>query len=214
MSLAARRKDRLDALVEKIGDGAIAIETDIGDEEQARAFVQQTKDELGGFDILINNAGVMLLGPLLAQQGDDWRTMVDVNILGLVYCSHAALAIMAEQKSGHIVNISSVAGRIASAGAAVYNFTKWGVTGFSEALRQEAAYVNARVTCIEPGFVDTELQGHNTNPMVVEATQKMRDNIGKVLEAEDIAQAILYAVSQPDHVSINEVLVRPTGQSR
>jgi clavulanate-9-aldehyde reducatase len=214
VSLGARRKDRLDALVERIGENALAIETDIGDEEQARAFVQRTKDELGGFDILINNAGVMLLGPLLAQQGDDWRTMVDVNILGLVYCSHAGLALMAEQKSGHIVNISSVAGRIARAGSAVYNFTKWGVTGFSEALRQEAAHVDVRVTCIEPGFVDTELQGHNTNPMVVEATEKMREQVGKVLEADDIAQAILYAVSQPEHVSINEVLVRPTGQTR
>ena len=214
VSLGARRKDRLDALVERIGDNALAIESDIGEEDQARAFVQRTKDELGGFDILINNAGVMLLGPLLAQQGDDWRTMANVNVLGLIYCSHAGLALMAEQKSGHIVNVSSVAGRIASAGAAVYNFTKWGVTGFSEALRQEAAHVNVRVTCVEPGFVDTELQGHNTNPMVVEATQKMRDDIGKVLEADDIAQAILYAVSQPEHVSINEVLVRPTGQSR
>ena len=214
VSLGARRKDRLDALVERIGDGALAIETDIGDEEQARAFVQRTKDELGGFDILINNAGVMLLGPLLAQQGDDWRTMVDVNILGLVYCSHAGLALMAEQKSGHIVNVSSVAGRIASAGSAVYNFTKWGVTGFSEALRQEAGHVNVRVTCVEPGFVDTELQGHNTNPVVVEAVEKMRQSVGKVLEAEDIAQAILYAVSQPDHVAVNEVLVRPAGQTR
>jgi NADP-dependent 3-hydroxy acid dehydrogenase YdfG len=214
VSLAARRKDRLDALVEKIGDGALAIETDIGDEEQARAFIQQTKDELGGLDILVNNAGVMLLGPLLMQQGDDWRTMVNANILGLVYCSHAALAHMAEQQSGHIVNLSSVAGRTAAAGAAVYNFTKWGVTGFSEALRQEAARVNVRVTCVEPGFVDTELQGHNTNPMVVEATEKMRERIGKVLEAEDIADAILYAVSRPEHMAVNEVLVRPTTQTR
>ena len=214
VSLGARRKDRLDALAEKLGDSALAIETDIGEEDQARAFIQQTKDELGGLDILINNAGVMLLGPLLAQEGDDWRTMADVNILGLIYCSHAALAIMAEQQSGHIVNISSVAGRIARAGSAVYNFTKWGVTGFSEALRQEAAYANVRVTCVEPGFVDTELQGHNTNPMVVEATQKARDEIGKVLEAEDIADAILFAVSRPEHVGINEVLVRPTKQTR
>jgi NADP-dependent 3-hydroxy acid dehydrogenase YdfG len=140
--------------------------------------------------------------------------MANVNILGLIYCSHAGLALMAEQQSGHIVNISSVAGRIARAGSAVYNFTKWGVTGFSEALRQEAAYVNVRVTCIEPGFVDTELQGHNTHPMVVEATKKMRDEIGKVLEAEDIADAILYAVSRPEHMAINEVLVRPTKQTR
>jgi NADP-dependent 3-hydroxy acid dehydrogenase YdfG len=214
VSLGARRKDRLDALVEQIGDNALAIETDIGDEEQARAFVQRTKDELGGLDILVNNAGVMLLGPLLAQQGDDWRTMVNVNILGLVYCSNAALALMAEQQSGHIVNVSSVAGRIASAGAAVYNFTKWGVTGFSEALRQEAAHVNVRVTCVEPGFVDTELQGHNKNPVVVEAIDKMREQVGKVLEARDIANAMLYAVSQPEHVSINEVLVRPAKQTR
>jgi len=214
VSLAARRKDRLDALAEKIGDGALAIEADIGDEEQARAFIQQTKDELGGLDILVNNAGVMLLGPLLAQQGEDWRTMVNVNILGLVYCSHAALAHMAEQQSGHIVNVSSVAGRIARAGSAVYNFTKWGVTGFSEALRQEAAYVDVRVTCIEPGFVETELLDHNKNPMVLEAAEKMRDQIGKVLDSDDIAQAILYAVSQPDHVAINEVLVRPTTQTR
>src|SRR5918996_2329804 len=113
VSLGARRKGRLDALVERIGDNALAIETDIGHEDQARAFVQRTKDELGGFDILINNAGVMLLGPLLAQQGDDWRTMVNVNVLGLVYCSHAGLALMAEQQSGHIVNVSSVAGRTA-----------------------------------------------------------------------------------------------------
>jgi NADP-dependent 3-hydroxy acid dehydrogenase YdfG len=214
VSLGARRKDRLDALVERIGDSALAIETDIGEEEQARAFVERTKDELGGFDILINNAGVMLLGPLLAQQGDDWRTMVNVNILGMVYCSHAGLALMAEQQGGHIVNVSSVAGRIARAGSAVYNFTKWGVTGFSEALRQEAAYVNVRVTCVEPGFVETELVDHNTNPMVIEAAEKMREEIGKVLEADDIAQAILYAVSQPEHVAINEILVRPTTQTR
>ena len=214
VSLAARRKDRLDALADKIGDAALALEADIGDEEQARAFVQQTKDELGGLDILINNAGVMLLGPLLAQQGDDWRTMVNVNILGLVYCSHAALAHMAEQQSGHIVNISSVAGRTTAAGSAVYNFTKWGVVGFSDALRQEASHVNVRVTCVEPGFVDTELQGHNTNPVVVEAMKKARESLDKVLESEDIAQAIVFAVSQPDHVAINEMMVRPTSQTR
>jgi NADP-dependent 3-hydroxy acid dehydrogenase YdfG len=214
VSLAARRKDRLDALVGKIGDGALAIEADIGEEEQARAFVQQTKDELGGLDILVNNAGVMLLGPLLAQNGDDWRTMVNVNILGLVYCSHAALAHMAEQESGHIVNISSVAGRTTAAGSAVYNFTKWGVVGFSDALRQEASHVNVRVTCVEPGFVDTELQGHNTNPVVVKAMEKARASLDKVLESEDIAQAILFAVSQPEHVAINELMVRPTSQTR
>ena len=92
--------------------------------------------------------------------------------------------------------------------------TKWGVVGFSEALRQEGAHIGVRVTCVEPGFVATELQGHNTNPMVVEATEKMREQIGQVLEAEDIANAIVYAVSQPPHVSVNEMLIRPTGQRR
>jgi clavulanate-9-aldehyde reducatase len=214
VSLAARRKDRLDALSEQLGDRALAIETDISDEAQARDFLQQTKSELGSVDILVNNAGVMLLGLLLMQDGDDWRRMIEVNALGLVYCSHEALKLMNEQGGGHIVNVSSTAGRHAYAGSAVYNMTKWGVTGFSEALRQEALHVNVRVTCVEPGYVDTELQGHNTNPMVVEAAEKMREQIGKVLEAEDIAQAILYAVSQPEHVCVNEVLVRPTKQQR
>ena len=214
VSLGARRKDRLDALSEKLGDQAIAIETDISDESQARDFIQQTKSELGSVDILVNNAGVMLLGLLLMQDGDDWRRMIEVNALGLVYCSQEALKVMNEQGGGHIVNVSSTAGRHAYAGSAVYNMTKWGVTGFSEALRQEALHVNVRVTCVEPGYVDTELQGHNTNPMVVEAAAKMKEQIGKVLEAEDIAQAILYAVSQPEHVCVNEVLVRPTKQQR
>ena len=215
VSLAARRADRLDALVEQIGsDRALAIETDVTDEEQARRFIGQTKDELGSVDILVNNAGVMLLGLLLMQESADWRRMIEVNQLGLLYCSHEALKVMSKQGGGHIVNVSSVAGRIAALGSAVYNMTKWGVTGFSEALRQEGVHVNVRVTCVEPGFVDTELQGHNTNPMVVDATEKMREQIGKVLEARDIAQAVLYAVSQPEHVGVNEVLVRPTRQQR
>lgn len=215
VSLGARRADRLEALVEQIGsDRALAIETDITDEEQARRFIQQTKEELGSVDVLVNNAGVMLLGLVLMQSADDWRRMIEVNQLGLLYCSHEALKVMSEQGGGHIVNVSSVAGRIAALGSAVYNMTKWGVTGFSEALRQEGVHVNVRVTCVEPGFVETELQGHNTNPMVVSAMEKSKEEIGKVLESRDIAQAILYAVSQPEHVSINEVLVRPTKQAR
>lgn len=215
VALGARRADRLDTLVERIGsDRALAIDTDITDEEQARRFIQRTKDELGSVDVLVNNAGVMLLGLLLMQESADWRRMIEVNQLGLLYCSHEAMKLMSEQGGGHIVNVSSVAGRIAALGSAVYNMTKWGVTGFSEALRQEGAHVNVRVTCVEPGFVDTELQGHNTNPLVVDATEKMREEIGKVLEAGDIAEAILYAVSQPEHVGVNEVLVRPAKQRR
>jgi NADP-dependent 3-hydroxy acid dehydrogenase YdfG len=217
VALAARRKDRLDALAETIeGEGgrAVAYEADIGDESQARGFVEGAAEELGRLDFLINNAGLMLLGPVEGVETDQWRRMVDVNVLGLLYCTQAAMPLIRDAGGGHIVNVSSVAGRQATFGAAVYNLTKWGVTGFSEALRQEALNSNIRVTCVEPGFVDTELQGHNEHPMVIEATEKMREDIGKVLEADDIARAILYVVSQPEHVAINEVLIRPTRQRR
>jgi NADP-dependent 3-hydroxy acid dehydrogenase YdfG len=157
---------------------------------------------------------VMLLGPVIGANTAEWRQMIDVNLLGLLYCTHAVLPIMGEQGSGHIINISSVAGRFANAGSAVYNLTKFGVNAFSEGLRQEVAPANVKVTVIEPGFVATELQGHNTNPMVVEAIDRMRTEIGDLLQADDIAQAIFYAVSAPARVAINEVLVRPRGQRR
>jgi clavulanate-9-aldehyde reducatase len=217
VALCARRKDRLDEIAQAIeseGGRAVALEADIGDEEQARGFVRGAAEELGRLDVLVNNAGVMLLGPVEGVDTEQWRRMVDVNVLGLLYCTQEALPLIRDSGGGHIVNVSSVAGRQATFGAAVYNLTKWGVVGFSEALRQEALNSNIRVTAIEPGFVDTELQGHNEHPMVVEATEKMRQDIGKVLESEDIARAILYVVSQPEHVNINEVLIRPTGQRR
>jgi NADP-dependent 3-hydroxy acid dehydrogenase YdfG len=217
VALVARRHDRLTEVagrIESEGGRALPIEADVSDHGQVEALVEQTAGQLGGLHILINNAGVMLLGPVEGADVEQWRRMIDVNLLGLLYCTREALPAMRESGGGHIVNVSSVAGRQATLGAAVYNMTKWGVTGFSEALRQEALHSSIRVTCVEPGFVDTELQGHNEHPMVVEATQKMRDEIGKVLEADDIARAILYAVSQPDHVAINEVLVRPTKQRR
>jgi len=215
VAVGARRKDRLDELVEGIvGDGgrALAAEVDVADEDAAGAFVKKAHDELGGLDILVNNAGVMLLGPVHDADTGEWRTMIDVNLLGLLYCTHAALPLMAGSGGGHIVNVSSVAGRRASAGAAVYNMTKFGVHAFSEALRQEALHSNIRVTIVAPGFVDTELQGHNENPVVQQGVERMRDQIGEVLQPEDIADAIAFAASQPGHVGINEVLVRPTGQ--
>jgi clavulanate-9-aldehyde reducatase len=217
VSIAARRSDRISDLAKKIegaGGRAIAIEADLGDENQANAFVRETKEQLGRLDILVNNAGQMLLGPVIGADTSEWRRMVDVNLLGLLYCTHAALPIMGEQGSGHIVNVSSVAGRFANFGSAVYNLTKFGVNAFSEALRQEVAPANVKVTVIEPGFVATELQGHNTHPMVIEAIDNMRKEIGKPLDPEDIARSILYAVGEPDHVTVNEVLVRPAGQRR
>lgn len=131
---------------------------------------------------------------------------------GLLYCTHAALPLIRDGGGGDVVNVASVAGRTARTGLAAYNMTKWGVVGFSEALRQEALHLGVRVTCVEPGMVDTELQGHNRNPMVIERIQQAREQIGKVLEADDVARAVVYVVSQPKHVSVNEVMVRPTGE--
>ncbi|MDX6637129.1 MAG: hypothetical protein QOJ01_640 [Solirubrobacterales bacterium] len=216
VALGARRKDRLDELAAKIeagGGKAIGIEADITHEDQATALVEGAKDALGGLDGLINNAGVMLLGPIQGADTGEWRTMIDVNLLGLLYCTNVALPIMRDGGGGDIVNVSSVAGRVASLGSGVYNMTKWGVVGFSESLRQEGAQLGVRVTCVEPGFVETELQGHNTNPMVIEQIDKMRDSMD-VLQPDDIANAILFAVSQPPRASINEILVRPSKQTR
>ena len=214
VALGARRKDRLDDLAGRLDGMALAIEADIADERQAERLVADATEQLGGLDGLVNNAGVMLLGLIQGADTSEWRKMVDVNLLGLLYCTNAALPVMREGGGGDVVNVASVAGRQANMGSAVYNMTKWGVVGFSEALRQEGMHIGVRVTCIEPGFVETELQGHNTNPMVVEATEKFRESIGTVLEASDIADAIVYALAQPTHVSVNEIMVRPTGQSR
>ncbi len=215
VALAARRKDRLDALVERIDDAggrAVAVEADVADEAQARSLVADATDALGGLDCLVNNAGVMLLGLVQGAETDEWRRMVEVNLLGLLYCTHAAVPVMRDGGGGDIVNVASVAGRTARMGLAAYNMTKWGVVGFSEALRQEGQHIGVRVSCIEPGYVDTELQGHNRNPMIVERLEQARERIGKVLEADDIARAVVYVVSQPRHVSVNEMMVRPVGE--
>jgi NADP-dependent 3-hydroxy acid dehydrogenase YdfG len=215
VALGARRLDRIEELARRItedGGRAVALETDVSDERQARAFVEHAYEQLGGLDGLINNAGVMLLGPVAGAPTDEWRTMVDVNLLGLLYCTHAVLPVMLEAGKGDIVNVSSVAGRIASSGSAVYNMTKWGVGAFSEGLRQEVTGQGIRVTIIEPGAVATELPGHN-RPEILEMMTKRFDGVTP-LEADDIARAIVYALSQPPNVSINEVLVRPTSQVR
>jgi NADP-dependent 3-hydroxy acid dehydrogenase YdfG len=217
VALGARRRERIDKLAERIEKGggvARAFEVDVSDEGAARGFVEGATAALGGLDILINNAGVMLLGPVEGADTEEWRRMVGVNVLGLLYCTHAALPIMRQAGGGHIVNVSSVAGRFANAGSAVYNVTKFGVTAFSEALRQEALDANIRVTVVEPGYVATELQSQNADPAVRARLEEMQEEIGEVLESEDIANAILYAVSQPQRVSVNEILVRPTGQRR
>jgi clavulanate-9-aldehyde reducatase len=215
VALAARRADRIQALAERIaaeGGHALAITTDVGDEAQARAFIEGAHDELGRLDVLINNAGVMLLGPIAGAPTEEWRRMIDANVYGVLYCTHAALPLMAEQGEGHIINVSSVAGRFARAGSGVYNLTKFGVGAFSEALRQEVAPAGLRVTLIEPGAVATELGSHN-RPEIRELIAKTFADVTP-LEADDIANAIVYAISQGPNVAVNEVLVRPSGQVR
>jgi clavulanate-9-aldehyde reducatase len=214
VALGARRRDRLQALADRL-DGASSVhEVDLTDEAAARDFIAAVHAEHGGLQILVNNAGLMLLGAVNGADVSEWRRMLEVNLWALLVCTHAALPLIAESGGGDIVNVSSVAGRRADAGAAVYNMTKFGVHGFSEALRQEALHSGIRVTTVAPGFVETELQGHNRNPVVRLAMERSREEIGEVLGADDIADAVLYAVSRPAHVCVNEVVVRPTRQAR
>jgi NADP-dependent 3-hydroxy acid dehydrogenase YdfG len=161
----------------------------------------------------VNNAGVALTGNIHGGNTSDWRRMFDVNVFGLLYATHAVLPIFKAQGGGHIVNISSVAGRIARAGVGIYNATKWGVNAISESLRQEVLQDNIRVTIIEPGLVETEINNHVTDPV---AKKNVEERIRAItpLQSEDIARAIAYAVTQPPHVNVNEILIRPTQQER
>jgi NADP-dependent 3-hydroxy acid dehydrogenase YdfG len=175
--------------------------------------VAATRGRLGGLDILVNNAGLMLLGPILDADTEDWRRMIHTNVLGLMYLTHAALPHLVEQGSGDIVNVSSVAGRVARSGSGVYNASKWGVNAFAESLRQEVTERGVRISVVEPGVVDTELGDHITHAQSKQAVKEWKASI-RSLNADDIARAVVYIVSQPDHVSINEILVRPTDQAR
>jgi NADP-dependent 3-hydroxy acid dehydrogenase YdfG len=214
--IAARRSDRLQDIEARItgtGGKALSITADVSDEAQVEALVNQTHAKFGRVDILINNAGVMLLGLIDGADTEDWRRMINLNVLGLMYVTHKVLPLMKAQGAGHIVNISSVAGRVANAGSGVYNASKWAVGAFSEALRKEVYQNNIRVTIIEPGLVATELPQHITDLSAKEQAKNFYGSV-KNLESEDIANAIVYAVTQPPHVNVNEILIRPTEQER
>ena len=220
VALGARRIDRLESLAARIRhDGAVAVpvEVDVASAEQAAGAVERTVSELGRLDILINNAGLMLLGPALEGPLEEWQRMLDVNVAGLLYCAHAALPhlLKAAESSprgvADMVNISSVAGRVARSGSGVYNLTKHGVGAFSESLRQEVAPRHVRVSLIEPGAVGTELASHN-RPEVQEQIGRRFADV-EILSAEDVANAILYMITRPRHVAINELLVRPCEQA-
>ncbi len=184
---------------------------DVADEAQARLAVEHAVSALGRLDILVNNAGLMLLGPVTDADTTDWRRMIDVNLLGLMYATHAAIPHMRGQGGGHVVNVSSVSGRGASPTSAGYSATKWGVGGFSEGLRQEVRTHRVRVTVIEPGVVATELTDHITHQ---ETKSAYEGRIGQItpLEPEDVAAAVVYAVTQPERVNVNEILIRPLDQ--
>jgi NADP-dependent 3-hydroxy acid dehydrogenase YdfG len=214
--IAARRSDRLETLAKRIADSggkALPMTADVSDEAQVQTMVNKTQADYGRVDILVNNAGVMLLGAIAGANTEDWRRMFSINVLGLMYATHAVLPLMQAQGEGHIVNISSVAGRVANAGSGVYNATKWAVGAFSESLRKEVYKDNIRVTIIEPGLVATELPQHITDPNAKEFAKNFYDSV-RTLDSEDIAAAIAYAVTQPSHVNVNEILIRPTEQER
>jgi NADP-dependent 3-hydroxy acid dehydrogenase YdfG len=219
VALVARRKDRLEALAERIGGkGSLVIESDVTNPDQAAGAVERTVSEMGRLDILVNNAGVMLLGPIMDAPVEEWERMVQVNLLGLLYCTHAALphllkAAETEPRSvSDVINISSTAGRVARLNSGVYNATKHGVGAFSESLRQEVTARHVRVTLIEPGATATELAFHN-RPEILEGMAQTFGGI-EIMRAEDIAEAIRYAVTQPRRVAVNEILIRPTEQER
>ncbi|MCV2491498.1 SDR family NAD(P)-dependent oxidoreductase [Geodermatophilus sp. YIM 151500] len=216
VAVGARRKDRLDDLSARLrADGAVVLQLDLDvtDEQACTDAVARTRAELGGLDVLVNNAGVMLLGLIVGADTEDWRRMLHTNVLGLMYMTHAAVEGMVEQGSGDIVNVSSVAGRQARKGAGVYNASKWAVNAFSESLRQEVTGRGVRVGLVEPGAVTTELTDHITQPAARSAAQTMYTSM-RALTSEDIARAVLYVVTQPPHVAVNELLVRPTDQER
>lgn len=219
--LAARRADRLADLAGRIAasgspGGALARPCDVTDEDQARALVEETVSRFGRLDTLVNNAGVMLLGPARGAPFAEWRRMVDLNLMALLACTHAAVpylvAAAAEGPRGvaDVVNVSSVAGRVARSGSAVYNATKFGVGAFSEALRQELASSHVRVGLVEPGATITELATH-LRPEVRHATVGRFAGV-TLLEAADVADAVRYLVTRPRHVAVNELLVRPAEQ--
>jgi NADP-dependent 3-hydroxy acid dehydrogenase YdfG len=212
--IAARREERLEDLVKRInGEGgrALAVAADVTDEQQAHDLIRRAKDEFGRVDILVNSAGVMQLSKVQKGLSDEWRTMVEVNVLGLLYATDATIEVMKEQASGHLVNISSLASRGTRPGLGVYSGTKMAVNGISESLRQELLEDNIRVTMVEPGAVETELPEHITDEEAREGLSSLLEQL-EPLQAEDMANAIVYVVTQPERVSINEILIRPSKQ--
>jgi NADP-dependent 3-hydroxy acid dehydrogenase YdfG len=209
VALLARRVDRIDALAAELGDGALAVQADVTDRDSLAAAADRVRDELGSATVLVNNAGVMLLGPFSSDQRDDYRQMIEINLLGAITTTEVFLDQITSGE-GDIINISSVAGRTARAGNGVYAATKWGMNGWSESLRQELQPA-VRVALIEPGVVATELPTHITHEQTNTSVNEMYSEA--TVTADDIAEVIVFALSRPRHLAINEILLRPATQA-
>ncbi|HTV74752.1 MAG TPA: SDR family NAD(P)-dependent oxidoreductase [Candidatus Acidoferrales bacterium] len=220
VALVARRRHRLETLateIAQLGGTAFVVEADISESAQAEAAVQRTVERFGHLDILVNNAGVMLLGPIVGADAEDWERMLAVNVRGLLNTTRVALPRLLQaaqagpRRVADIVNVSSIAGRVAWSGYGVYNLTKFGVNGFTEALRQEVTKRHVRVSVVEPGGVATELAGHNKPEVRSKMTDPFYEQT-EVLAPEDVADGIAYMVTRPRHIAIGELWIMPTDQ--
>lgn len=212
VAVGARRTDRLKDLAQDTRGEILVVELDVTDEQSVQAAVAATVERFGALDAVVNNAGIMLSGAILGADTTEWTRMIETNLLGSMYTVHAALPHLLESK-GAVVQISSTSGRISSAAGGVYAATKFGITAFAEALRQEVTTQGVRVVVVEPGFVSTELTSHITDPNMQAAAKNMAESM-RTLQPEDIAAAVVYALTQPAHVAVNEILIRPTDQTR
>jgi NADP-dependent 3-hydroxy acid dehydrogenase YdfG len=212
IALGARRKDRIEALADELGGSGktIAVEMDVTQHDQVKNLVDVAVKTFGRIDVMINNAGLMPQSLLESLRIEDWDRMIDVNIKGVLYGIAAVLPYMRQQKAGHIINVSSVAGHKVGPGSAVYAATKHAVLALSEGLRQEVKPYNIRTTVISPGVVATELPNSVTDPAVSGRIHKLYEEIA--IPADSFARAVAFAISQPDDVDINEILFRPTRQ--
>jgi NADP-dependent 3-hydroxy acid dehydrogenase YdfG len=209
VALLARRADRIQALAGELGNGAIAIEADVTDRDSIVAAAERVQQELGGADILVNNAGVMLTAPFTSDQREEHRRMVETNLLGAMTATEVFLDQLRANGGGDLVNVSSVAGRVAPAGFAAYAATKWGINGWSEALRVELQ-PDIRVVVIEPGAIATELSDHITH---ADSKRAAKDSLDTAIPPHDIADVVAFAIGRPRRVALNEILVRPTVQA-